>query len=122
MLDEQAGGQDVVAVDEQAGVAGVDGPAGGCAAVVGAPAQMWSMMVSSLCTARVVVALPWTLEPMRKKTSWMLVGLVAWSVWVPGRPTLIRVGLLVVPASKVRPLILTPSTSATLRLRLRRWG
>src|SRR6185503_2707035 len=37
VLDEQARGQHVGAVDQQAGVAGVDGPAGGGAAVVGAP-------------------------------------------------------------------------------------
>lgn len=74
---------------------------------------MWSMSVWSLLTTRLVVALPAWAPPMRKKTSWMEMGLVACEADEPGGPTSMRMGELTLPASKSSPATLTPSTSAT---------
>ena len=51
--------------------------------------------------------------PIRKNTSWIVVGLAAWLAVEPFGPTCSSTGELVVPASNSRPAIFTPSTSAT---------
>ena len=76
-------------------------------------AQVWSMITLLLLTTRLVVALPAVAPPMRKKTSCSVVGLAAWSAVEPDGPTVSSAAELVVPASNSRPLIRTPSTSAT---------
>ena len=74
---------------------------------------MWSMIALLLLTTRLVVALPAPAPPIRKNTSWSVVGLAAWSAVEPVGPTCSSAGELVVPASNSRPASLTPSTSAT---------
>src|SRR3954463_14477232 len=74
---------------------------------------MWSMIVLALFTSRLLVALPAIEPPIRKNTSWIVVGLPAWLAEDPFGPTTSRFAELVVPASNSRPAIFTPSTSAT---------
>src|SRR3954470_21488932 len=76
-------------------------------------AQMWSMMAFGLFTNRLLVALPGPAPPIRKNTSWIVVGLAAWLADDPLGPTTSRLAELVAPASNKRPAIFTPSTSAT---------
>ncbi len=70
-------------------------------------------MTLSLLTTRLVAALPTPAPPTRKYTSCREVGSAAWEAVEPAGPTSTRVFELVVPASKSRPAIFTPSTSAT---------
>jgi hypothetical protein len=57
--------------------------------------------------------LPAICPPIRKKTSWSVVGFAAWLADDPDWPTVSRACEFVVPASKSRPLSRTPSTSDT---------
>ena len=74
---------------------------------------MWSTIVLLLLTTRLVVALPAISPPIRKNTSWTVVGSAAWLAVEPLAPTVSRAAELTVPASNSRPLSRTPSTSAT---------
>nr|BFE76940.1 hypothetical protein GCM10020092_102410 [Actinoplanes digitatis] len=71
------------------------------------------MIVLLLFTSRLLVALPAIEPPIRKKTSWTVVGFAAWLAEEPFGPITSRFAEFVVPASKSRPAIFTPSTSAT---------
>ena len=71
------------------------------------------MMVSLLLTTMALVALPAPAPPIRRNTSWTVVGSAEWSADAPLGPTCSSDGELAVPASKSRPASLTPSTSAT---------
>jgi hypothetical protein len=57
---------------------------------------------------------PASAPPTRKKTSSMLTGSEAWLTVEPCVPTVSRVGEFTGPASRIRPEMLTPPTSATL--------
>src|SRR5256885_13785305 len=77
-------------------------------------AQMWSMIVLALLTTRLVVAEPGPAPPIRKNTSWIVVGLPAWLAFEPAGPTCTSTGELTVPASNRMPASLEPATAATL--------
>src|ERR1700722_2334979 len=76
-------------------------------------AQMSSTRVLLELTTRLLVAWPAMSPPIRKKTSWTEVGLLAWLALEPAGPIWSSVLELVVPASNSRPWSRTPSTSAT---------
>src|SRR5579859_868348 len=70
-------------------------------------------MVLLALTIRLFAARPAMSPPMRKNTSWIEIGLLAWLAFEPAGPTVSSALEFVVPASNSRPLIRTPSTSAT---------
>src|SRR5689334_21809056 len=74
---------------------------------------MSSTRVLLALTTRLFVALPAMSPPIRKNVSCTEIGLLAWLAVDPAVPTVSRALELVVPASKSRPSIRTPSTSAT---------
>jgi len=76
------------------------------------------MMELLLLSMKLVAAVPVSAPPTRKKTSSMVTGSLAWLTVEPEVPTWSRAGELAGPASKIRPEMLTPLTSATFRVTL----
>ncbi len=123
VLDEQAGGGDVVAVDDDAVATGVGPPAVGVAVdafgealdtVVAPPHPGVSISTWSLLTSRAVSVLPMCGPPTRKYTSDSVIGLRG-VLWLRPclRPTRSSTGDSFRPASMVTPATTTPGTPAT---------
>ena len=67
-----------------------------------------------LLSVKAVAAVPACSPPTRRTTSSTVTGSLAWLTVEPAVPTVSSDGELVGPASKMRPEMLTPLTSATL--------